>query len=91
MTELDRNAIVYQPKPRPDWAVEFNDVGTRIDGRGVVPLDEDSLLRTACENTGLDDFGDEDWREPFRILLSDLEETANLNFFGRVMTRSEPA
>ena len=25
----------------------------------------------------------------FRILLSDLEETANLHFFGRVMTRSD--
>lgn len=89
MAGLDRNAIVYQPKQRPDWAQEFLDVGHQIDARAVVPLDEESLLRCATENTGLSDFGDDDWREPFRILLSDLENTAELNFFGRVMTRSD--
>lgn len=89
MAEIDRDALTYRPKPRPDWAVAFNDIGRRIDARGVVPLDEDSLLRTARANTGLDDFGDDDWREPFRLLIADLENTANLNFFGRVMTRSD--
>jgi len=89
MSKIDHNAIVYQPKPRPDWAAQFIDIGRQLDAKGVVPLDEDSLLRCACDNTGLSDFGDEDWREPFRILLSDLEETAELNFFGRVMTRSD--
>ena len=89
MSPLDRDAIVYQPKPRPDWAREFIDIGTRIDGRSVVPLDEDSLLGAARENTGLDDFGDDDWLEPFRLLIGDLDTTANLHFFGRVMTRSD--
>jgi hypothetical protein len=83
------DAIAYRPRPRPEWAREFIDVGRQIDARSVVPLDEASLLRCATDNTGLDDFGDDEWREPFRILLSDLEETANLNFFGRVMTRSD--
>ena len=89
MPEIDHDAVVYQPKPRPAWALEFIDVGRQLDGRAVVPLDEASLLRCAEQNTGLSDYGDEDWREPFRILLSDLEETADLNFFGRVMTRSD--
>ena len=89
MAQIDRNAVAYQPKPRPAWATEFNDIGRQVDARSVVPLDEASLLRCAMENTGLDDFGDDDWREPFRLLLSDLEETADLNFFGRVMTRSD--
>jgi len=89
MSPLDRDALVYQPKPRPDWAREFIDVGRRVDAKSVVPLDEDSLLRAARANTGLDDFGDDDWIEPFRLLLSDLEETAELHFFGRVMTRSD--
>lgn len=89
MSENDRRGIVYQPKPRPAWAREFIDIGQKIDAKGVVPLDEESLLRCAMENTGLSDFGDDDWREPFRILLSDLEKTARLNFFGRVMTRSD--
>ncbi len=89
MPEIDRRAIVYQPKPRPEWAREFIDIGRQIDAKSVVPLDEDSLLQSAIRNTGLTDFGDDDWREPFRILLDDLEETAELNFFGRVMTRSD--
>jgi hypothetical protein len=89
MPEIDQNAIVYKPKPRPDWAREFIDIGRRIDAKHVVPLDEESLLRSAMENTGLSDFGDDDWREPFRLLISDLEETADLHFFGRVMTRSD--
>ena len=89
MAPTDGKAPTYQPKPRPDWAREFLEVGRRVDAKSVVPLDEDSLLRSAIENTGLSDFGDDDWREPFRILLADLEETARLNFFGRVMTRSD--
>ena len=89
MAPLDPKAIVYQPKPRPEWAREFIDIGNRIDARSVVPLDEASLLRAARENTGLEDFGDDDWLEPFRILLDDLEHTANLHLFGRVMTRSD--
>ena len=88
-SEIDSNAVLYQPKPRPEWAREFIDVGRQLDARGVVPLDEESLLRAACDNTGLSDFGDDDWREPFRILLSDLEETADLHLFGRIMTRSD--
>ena len=89
MPGIDRQAVVYRPRPRPAWAREFIDVGRQLDARGVVPLDEESLLRTATQNTGLSDFGDDDWVEPFRILLSDLEETADLHFFGRVMTRSD--
>jgi len=89
MAKLDRDAVVYRPKPRPDWAIVFNDIGRKVDASGVVPLDEESLLHCARQNTGLDDFGDDDWQEPFRILLSDLEETADLNLFGRVMTRSD--
>lgn len=86
---IDGDAVRYRPKPRPEWAREFIDVGRQIDARQVVPLDEASLLRSAMENTGLEDFGDDDWREPFRLLLEDLEHTAKLHFFGRVMTRSD--
>jgi len=58
-SEIDSNAVLYQPKPRPEWAREFIDVGRQLDARGVVPLDEESLLRAACDNTGLSDFGDD--------------------------------
>ena len=89
MKKLSKDTITYQPRPRPEWVLGANDMGCAIDARATVPLDEASLLRSATENTGLADFGDDGWREPFRILLKDLEETADLNLVGRLMTRSD--
>jgi hypothetical protein len=66
-----------------------NAMGRAIDAQSVVQLDEESLLRCAMRNTGLSDFGDDDWREPFRLLLDDLENTADLHLVGRLMTRSD--
>lgn len=89
MANSSNGTIGYQPRPRPEWVRGANDMGRAIDQRATVPLDETSLLRCATENTGLDDFGDDPWREPFKILLQDLEETADLNLVGRLMTRSD--
>lgn len=55
----------------------------------VVPLDENSLLESARRATGLRDFGDDDWREPFRIYIDSLEREADFNLMGRLRTRSE--
>ncbi|MFP6640339.1 MAG: sulfotransferase [Myxococcota bacterium] len=77
------------PRPRPEWVRRINLEGLALDAHGVVPLDEESLLRTAMHNTDLSDFGDETWREPFRILLRSLEEEADLNLMGRLYTRSD--
>ncbi len=79
----------WQPRPRPEWLRRVNEEGRCIDARGAVPLDEASLLRCAVQNTGLEDFGDEHWREPFRVLLRALEEEADLNLFGRIYTRAD--
>jgi hypothetical protein len=40
-------------------------------------------------DTGLDDFGDDHWREPFAVLLRALEDEAELNLMGRLMARSD--
>ena len=88
MTDSTRTPS-YQPRPRPEWVRGANEMGRAIDARASVPLDEESLLRWASERSGLSDFGDDAWREPFRILLKDLEETADLNLVGRLMTRSD--
>ncbi len=88
MAPTDRRES-WQPRARPDWLRRVNEEGRLLDGPGVVPLDERSLLDAARAKTGLDDFGDEGWREPFRILLRALEEEADLNFWGRVVTRSD--
>jgi hypothetical protein len=55
----------------------------------VVPLDEQSLLDEACRNTGLSDFGEDGWRDHFRVLLDAIDKEAQLHFVGRVLTRSE--
>lgn len=77
------------PRPRPEWVRRVNEEGRAFDSRSVVPLDEASLLDYATRNTGLDDFGEDDWREPFQILLRSLDEEADLNLMGRLTTRSD--
>jgi LPS sulfotransferase NodH len=79
----------WNPPARPDWVRRFNEEGGWLDIAGIVPLDESSLIEAASRNTGLDDFGDEDWREPFRILIKSLDEEADLSPIGRIMTRGE--
>ena len=77
-------------KSRPEWLARFNELGSLIDIKSVVPLDETSLLAAASERTGLTDFGDGDgWRLHFRKLLEVIEAEAKLNFFGRILTRTD--
>ena len=77
------------PRPRPEWVDRINEEGRVFDSRSVVPLDESSLLDYATRNTGLDDFGEDEWREPFQILLRSIDEEADLNLMGRLTTRSD--
>jgi hypothetical protein len=76
-------------KGRPEWVSETNRLTQLLDIKAVVPLDEASLLDHARRNTGLDDFGEHGWREHFRFLLQTIEEEAQVNFVGRVLTRSD--
>jgi len=59
------------------------------DGRPFVRLDEADLLEASRMRTGLDDFSDDAFREPLRILLDSFEQDADLNLVGRVCVRSE--
>ena len=79
----------WTPPPRPDWVQKINDEGNCMNIVGVCPLDPESLIRSAIQSTGLSDFGVDDWREPFEILCKSLDEDADLNFLGRLRTRSE--
>lgn len=78
----------WQPPPRPEWVRRINEEGECMDISGVVPLDESSLLESAMRQTGLSDFGADDWREPFQVLLKALED-ADLNLMGRIRLRCE--
>ena len=79
----------WQPQPRPEWVARLNEEGERLDIKSIVPLDENSLLATARANTGLDDFGEDGWIDHFRVLIRAIEDEAQLNFMGRILTRSD--
>jgi len=82
--------MAWTPPPRPAWVERLIAHGDSAGGAGaLVSLDRDDLLRTAVDVTGLDDFGDDPWREPFEILLAALESESNLHLVGRLLARSE--
>ncbi len=59
---------------------------------GLLPrlsLRVDRLLREAQTQTGLDDFGDDGFREPLRHFIDSLESEAKLTPIGRMMARGE--
>jgi hypothetical protein len=86
--EVDRRAG-WQAPQRPEWLANLNREGENFDLAAVVPLDEDSLIESACRLAGLSDFGEDYWREPFGILCRDLDAAAQLTLMGRLMTRSD--
>lgn len=79
----------WQPPPRPEWLAALLRETRSWDVRSVARLDADELIETAKRNTGLADFGPDDWREPFGILLRAIDEEAELHFFGRLWTRQD--
>lgn len=79
----------WQPPARPEWLAQLLAESRYMDLKALVPLDAENLIETACRNTGLADFGSDDWREPFAILTRALDEEAELHLFGRLMTRNE--
>ncbi len=79
----------WNPPPQPHWLQAMNEEGRCFDLTAVVPLDEMSLLQHAQQATGLRDFGDDLWREPFAVLIKALEQEAKLTLMGRLMARSD--
>jgi len=75
------------------WVDELNAFGRQLGSpAALVALDEESLLATAREQAGLDDFGDDDassWREGLRVFVRALEDEAGLNLLGRLMARND--
>lgn len=52
-------------------------------------LSEEKLIGTACRQTHLDNFGNESFREPLRLLIESLRAEARLNFMGRLAARQD--
>jgi hypothetical protein len=74
---------------RPLSVRVFNTVGNLLGRFGVrgASLDESSLLAAARRITRLEDFGDESFREPLRVLLRAYDEEAELHRAGRWLVR----
>lgn len=79
----------WKPTPRPEWMAKLNALGEGLDVRGIIPLRPESLIAQAIESTGLDDFGEGDWRRHLDVLAHGLDEEADLHFAGRLLTRCE--
>ena len=79
----------WAPPPRPEWLKRMNAEGACMDIRGIVPLEPESLIKSATHNTGHADFGVDDWRRPFEVLCKSFDEDADLNLMGRIKVRSE--
>ncbi len=76
---------------RPFGLRALNGIGGALRAVGVplVRLDEPSLLARAVKRTGLDDFGDDFFRQPLRLLLNAFEEEAALTTLGRMIARAD--
>lgn len=89
MNSASERTTYWQPPARPEWLATFLEETRYWDAKSVVPLDTAGLIEAARRETGLDDFGPDDWREPFEILMRAIEDEGELHFFGRLWTRQE--
>ncbi len=74
------------------WVAYVNSLGKGLgdDGRSLISLEPDAVMKAAKNNTGLIDFGEDDWFvEPLESLCKSLDEEASLTLLGRVMARHE--
>ena len=62
--------------------------GAQVFGLARFPLEEQALLAQARKDTGLSDFGDERFLEPFRLLLASTNDEATLNPVGRFLAKA---
>jgi hypothetical protein len=58
-------------------------------GLRPIKLSVDSLLEKATANTGLTDFGGDEFRDPLALLVESLETEANLSLMGRLVARGD--
>jgi hypothetical protein len=82
--------MTWKPPQRPRWVERLNAHGEAVGGaRALVSLDPDELCATAQRDTGLDDFGGDEWRTHFDVFVDALERESRLHTAGRLLTRAE--
>ncbi len=73
----------------PVWVTEVNREGDFLDLSNVVPLDYESLINSAIKKAGFDNFGDDYWQAPLKLLCNDLDTVAELTLMGRLLARND--
>jgi hypothetical protein len=83
--------VTWEPPPRAPWVDKLAATGRALgdDGRSIVSLDAGDLLAAASAGSGLDDFGDDWFREPLERLTTSIDEEAHLHLPGRIRARTE--
>ncbi len=81
-----RKAAAKTEPSRSKFVSAVNMVGRLVPGNAsfLMRMDEANLLKKASRQTGLNDFGDEAFREDFRILLESFEKDSHFHFIGRI-------
>ncbi len=85
---------MMRPTDRPQSSMLLrliNAAGHRFVKNGYqwLSLDAKVLLQKACSQTGLDDYGDDSFREGLRVLLQSYEQDAELSFVGRLCVNND--
>lgn len=77
--------------PRRWLPSAINAVGRALRRIGLDPvrLEEDALLSKAVQRTGLDDFGDDSFREPLRVILASFDREVPATFVARIFVRDQ--
>jgi hypothetical protein len=90
MSNAKPSSLHWTPPPRPEWLAQVNTEGRYMSGATeLVPIEGAELIATAQRISGFSDFGTDEWREPFEVLIKSINEEADLNLFGRLMTRND--
>ena len=76
---------IWQPGPRPAWVTALNENSDP----DWIDLDADALVAEARARTGLDDFGSDDFWEPYRLFTRALREEAKLHTVGALLIRDD--
>lgn len=81
------NSAIYH---RPMHLRLLNGTGRAISSVGLIEreLDAERLMDRARANTGLEDFGPDDFLEPFQLLVHCYNTEARLNFIGWMCARA---
>lgn len=78
--------------PKPSALARAVNIGGWAMNEAGVPgpsLDPGGLLDAARRSTGLDDFGDPTFEEPFRLLVMSLQQDSGLSLLGRIAARQD--